>query len=101
MKIVVIDDHPVVKRGIIGILEEERVFEIRGEADEGSAALKLVNDAMPDIAIIDIQLKGNTDGIELVKAIHERHPRVLSPVISVNDGVIYAGRACRGDYITG
>ncbi len=95
MKIVVIDDHPVVRRGIISILEEERDFDIRGEADEGNAALKLVSDAMPDIAIIDIQLKGNIDGIELVKAIHERYLRVLSLVMSVNDGVIYAERAIK------
>ncbi len=95
MKILLVDDHPVVRKGMKNILEEHSGFEICGEADEGNSALKLINETEPDLAIVDIQIKGNINGIELVKAIKERHPKCKTLVMSMDDGTIYAERALK------
>jgi DNA-binding NarL/FixJ family response regulator len=95
MKILLVDDHPVVRKGMRSILEDNNTFEICGEADEGNEAIKLVQEKEPDLAIIDIQLKGNINGLELVKAIKDRYPRTVSLVMSMDDGSLYAERAIR------
>ncbi len=95
MKIVIVDDHPVVRKGIRSILEEENNFQVCGEAEEGNEALKLIRDICPDLAIVDIELKGNINGIELVKAIRERYSKTSTIVMSMDDGTIYAERAIK------
>ncbi len=95
MKIVIIDDHPVVRKGIKSILEEENNFQVCGEAEEGNEALRLIRDIDPDLAIVDIELKGNINGIELVRAIRERHSKTSTIVMSMDDGTIYAERAIK------
>jgi DNA-binding NarL/FixJ family response regulator len=95
MKILLVDDHPVVRKGIRSILEENSEFKICGEADEGNAAMKLVQDTSPDLIIVDIQLKGHINGLELVKAIKDRYPQTVSLVMSIDDGSTYAERAIR------
>lgn len=95
MKILIVDDHPVVRKGLRSILEESEGIKVCGEAEEGNVALKIIKEQKPDLAIIDIQLKGNINGIELVRAIKERYPRVNTLVMSVDDGSLYAERAIR------
>ena len=95
MKIILVDDHPVVRRGLRSILECERDFRVCGEAEEGNQAMKLIADTGPDLAIVDIELKGNINGLELIKAIHDRYPGTTTLVMSIDDGTLYAERAIR------
>ena len=66
-----------------------------GEAASADEAIKKINKNKPDIAIIDIQLEGNANGIDLVKSIKDRFPDIFTLVLSMHDESIYAERAIR------
>ncbi len=95
MKIILVDDHPVVRKGMRSVLESESGFEVCGEAEDGNTAMKLIREHEPELAVIDIELKGNINGIELVKAIKERYPKTSTLVMSIDDGTLYAERSIR------
>jgi len=95
IKIVIIDDHPVVRGGIAKFLEKEKDFKISGEAESANDAIKLIDEVHPDIAIIDLALKGDADGIELIKAVKSRFPGVRTLCLSMFEESVYAERAIR------
>ncbi len=95
MKILLVDDHPVVRKGIRSIFAGEASIEICGEAEDGNTALRLINSHHPDLVIVDIELKGAINGIELVRAVKERFPKIKTLVISMDDGTVYAERAIK------
>ncbi len=95
MKIVLVDDHPVVRKGLKSILEEEAGFTICGEAEDGNTAVKIIAETEPDLAIVDIELKGDIDGIELVAAVKVRFPHVKLLVMSMDDGTLYAEKSIK------
>jgi len=95
MKILLVDDHPIVRRGMKSILESEGNYIVCGEAEDANGALKIIGEVDPDLAIVDIELKGSTNGIELTKAIKERYPNIVTLVMSIDDGTLYAERAIR------
>jgi DNA-binding NarL/FixJ family response regulator len=92
MKIVIVDDHPVVRKGLKTILEENG-YTVCGEAEEGNTAVKVVADTEPDLAIVDIELKGSVNGIELISALKTRFSRLAILVMSMDDGTLYAERS--------
>lgn len=95
MNIILVDDHPVVRKGLKSILEESAGFKICGEAEDANSAIKLLSEMEPDLAIVDIELKGNVDGIELVGAIKVRFPHVKVLVMSMDDGTLYAEKSIK------
>lgn len=95
MKIVLVDDHPVVRKGLKSILEEETGYIICGEAEDGNSSIRIIADTEPDLVIVDIELKGNIDGIELVSAIKSRFPKITVLVMSMDDGTLYAERSIK------
>ena len=95
IKIILVDDHPVVRSGIAAFLEKEKDFRICGEAETADEAIKLINDVNPRIVIIDLALKGDADGIELIRAINARCPGVLTLCLSMFEESVYAERAIR------
>jgi DNA-binding NarL/FixJ family response regulator len=95
MKIVLVDDHPVVRKGLRSILEDNGSYSVCGEAEDGNEAIKLLNKHKPDLVIVDIELKGNINGIELVSAVCQRYPKIISLVMSIDDGTLYAERAIK------
>ena len=92
MKIAIVDDHPVVRKGLKTILEENG-YQVCGEAAEGNAAVKTVADTDPDLVIVDIELKGSINGIELISALKKRFGRLSILVMSMDDGTLYAERS--------
>jgi len=95
MKIVLVDDHPVVRKGLKSILEENAGFSVCGEAEDANSAIKIISETEPDLAIIDIELKGDIDGIELVAAIKGRFPHIKMLVMSMDDGTLYAEKSIK------
>jgi len=94
IKILIVDDHPVVREGLTAIINHEKDLVVCGCADDNHQALKAVAELKPEIVIADISLK-NSDGIELVKNIHHRYPKLTAIVLSVHDESVYAERALR------
>lgn len=68
--ILIADDHHLVRIGILSILKNEKEFEITGDIDNGTEALKLIKENKPDIAILDIDMPG-LSGLEIAKEIYD------------------------------
>ena len=100
--ILIVDDHPLVRERLGDVINREKDMEVCGEAEERFQAIELINQAPPDLAIIDITLK-NSDGLELIKDIHARWPKLPMLVVSMHDESLYAERVLRAGargYIT-
>jgi DNA-binding NarL/FixJ family response regulator len=93
-KIVIIDDHPSTRDGLATRIELETDLQFCGEAADVDSGLAVVQQQLPDLAIVDISLKtGN--GIDLIKQIKEKFPAVRMLVWSMYDESLYAERALR------
>jgi len=94
IRIIIIDDHHIVQLGLKKFFDSMEGFEVVAEAGDADSAIRLIDELGPDIAIIDISLKGNIDGIELTKAIKSRFStKVL--ILSMHDEMIFIDRALR------
>src|SRR5947207_2572472 len=93
-RILLVDDHPIVRERIRDIIEAEQGMVVCGQAEDRNGALAAIESSKPDMAIIDITLK-DSNGLELIKDIHARWPRLLMLVISMHDETLYAERALR------
>jgi DNA-binding NarL/FixJ family response regulator len=93
-KILIIDDHPVVREGLTMQIATQPDLEVCGEAEDVPGALALLASARPDLAIVDILLKKGS-GIELITRIRERYPSVRILVWSMYAENHYAERALR------
>ena len=78
IRVVVVDDHEIVRRGILAILEGDSEFQVVGEARDGQEALRIVRETRPDVALVDVRLP-EFSGIELCYHIQREAPgtRVL------------------------
>ncbi len=94
VKILLVDDHPIVRQGLAELIEQEEDLVICGEAQSGFEALQAIAAAKPDLAIVDISLQG-TNGLELIKQIKAGHSDVPVLVLSMHDETLYAERALR------
>lgn len=90
-KILIVDDHPVVREGLASILDHEQDFQVCGQAEDVTGALEAIAGVKPDIAIVDISLK-QSDGIELTKTLKARYPDIAVIILSVHDESVYAER---------
>ena len=101
-RILLVDDHPVVRDGLAEAINKERDLAVCAVADERHDALDAAEATHPDLAVIDLLLK-NSSGLELIKDLHARWPRLLILVVSMQDEQVYAERALRAGargYIT-
>ena len=94
VRIVVADDHALVREGIRRVLDEEPGFEVVAEAAEGEAALARVAELQPDVVVLDISMPG-LSGLEVARRLRERHPDVRALVLSMHDDTEYVLRAVR------
>lgn len=94
-KILIVDDHPLLRQGIRQVIEIEEDLRVSGEASTANEAIDLVNRDTPDVVIVDITLAGNVSGIELVKSLNERFPEIRTLVLTMHDESLYAERAIR------
>jgi DNA-binding NarL/FixJ family response regulator len=94
IRIFLVDDHPLVRHALRDALSHERGLEVCGEADDRDAALKGIAASAADLAIVDLRLK-TSDGLELIRDLRDRHPKVLSLVLSMQDESVTAERAVR------
>ena len=93
-KILVVDDHPLVRQGIAQFINQEKDMTVCGEASDGHEALSVIEDMDPDLVIVDIEMKG-LSGMELVRNMKVHYPKVPVLMLSMYDESLYAERALR------
>jgi DNA-binding NarL/FixJ family response regulator len=93
-KIIIVDDHPIVRHGLKQIITQTGEFEVVAEAEDANEAFRLISELQPDIACIDLSLKG-MGGIELIKWIRGNGFKNPILVISMHDEAVYAERALK------
>jgi len=93
-RVYVVDDHAIVRRGLAAMIGAEPDLEMCGEAEDCATATSEVGKLRPDIAIVDISLRGNS-GLELIKNIRVIDARIHIVVLSVHDESVYALRVLK------
>jgi DNA-binding NarL/FixJ family response regulator len=93
--VLVVDDHPLFRKGVVQLLSDEPDMEVRAQAGNAKEALDALRHHRLDLAVIDVSLEGGTDGIELTKAIRAERPRLPVLILSMHDESLYAERALR------
>jgi DNA-binding NarL/FixJ family response regulator len=93
-RILVVDDHPLMRDAFRDLLEEERDLEIVGESESISKAVQLLEERKPDLLLVDISLEDG-NGLELIKQARALLPEILIVVVSMHDERLYAERALR------
>lgn len=93
-RIVIVDDHPLFRKGLEQLIHSDGTFEVCGEASNASEAMEVIRKLDPDLAIVDLSLPG-ANGIELIKNIRAEFPKLPILVLSMHDESLYALRALR------
>lgn len=93
-KILLVDDHPLMRRGQADLLEREPDFVVCGEAGTARAALEAIPKLRPDLVLLDMALP-DKDGLELIKDIQALYPGLPVLAMSMQDESLYAARVLR------
>ena len=93
-RLLIVDDHPLMRKGLRMTLEAELDLDVVGEAADADEALVLYDRLRPDLVLVDVSLRG-TNGLELVKHLVARDEKVKALVVSRHDEDLYAERAVR------
>ncbi|MER6800317.1 response regulator, partial [Amycolatopsis mediterranei] len=91
LRLLIADDHAVVRAGLRALLEGEEGFEVAGEASSGEDAVRLAGQLVPDVVLMDLRFAGVNQGIDGVEAI--RRLAIAAPGVPVVMLTSYAGRA--------
>src|SRR5260370_464686 len=93
-RILLVDDHPVLRKGLVRLIDSKHEFLVCGEASTAQDAMALIRKLGPDLVIVDIGLPG-TSGIELTKTIRAEFPKLPVLILSMHEEALYATRALR------
>ena len=93
-RVMIVDDHPLVRDGLERIIASQPDLVVGGEAASADDALQMLAAAKPDVLITDLTLSGK-NGLELIKDLHVSHPGLPVLVVSMHEEELYAERALR------
>jgi DNA-binding NarL/FixJ family response regulator len=94
INVFLVEDHPIFRKGLAQLINNEKDMSICGEAEDTLIAMKSIKESKPDIAIVDITLKDRS-GIDLIKDARLQFPKMPIIVLSMHDEKIYAERSLR------
>jgi DNA-binding NarL/FixJ family response regulator len=101
-RVLLVDDHPVVREGLAESINRENDLTVCAQAEDHRGALRAIETTHPELIVVDLMLR-DSSGMELIKDIHARWPRLLILVVSMHDETLYAERVLRAGaqgYIT-
>jgi DNA-binding NarL/FixJ family response regulator len=96
IRIMLADDHPIVREGLASVLETQPDFDVVGQANDGAEAVELVTTLRPDVVLLDLEMPG-MDGVQALRAMRARDPAVKALVFTAFDtderiiGAVQAG----------
>jgi DNA-binding NarL/FixJ family response regulator len=91
-RILIVDDHSIVRRGLAGLINQEPELIVSDEAENATRALEIIESGHIDLAIIDISMEG-MNGIQLTEQIKTHRPDIPVVILSMHDELSYAKRA--------
>jgi len=94
VRVLVVDDHPLLRVGLVEMIQQEPDMEVCGQAGGADEAVRLIEEHGPDLMTLDISLPGKS-GLELLKDLRHRYPELHVLVVSMHDESLYAERALR------
>jgi DNA-binding NarL/FixJ family response regulator len=86
--ILIADDHPLLRDGIVQLLSKEADFEVVGQAADGEEAVKLAGEKSPDVVVMDIEMP-KLDGLDATRQIKAAHPEISVLVLTIHDDEEY------------
>jgi DNA-binding NarL/FixJ family response regulator len=93
-RVVIVDDHPIVRHGVSRLLNREEDLSVTGEAEDIATALKLLEEDLPDVVLVDLVLDGES-GLDLIETIRKRWPALPVLVVSMHDAPDYLERVLK------
>ncbi|QOV88961.1 response regulator [Humisphaera borealis] len=93
-RIFIVDDHPIVRQGLVQLINKEPDMEVVGEGEDVYESIRAIRTASPDLCLVDVSLKSG-DGLELMKEIKSSNPEQAVLILSMHDEKLYAERALR------
>jgi DNA-binding NarL/FixJ family response regulator len=93
-RVLIVDDHPIFRFGLAGLITEQSHLEVCGHADSAPIALDSMRRLKPDLVLLDLSLRG-TNGIELIKLMKSEEPSLPILVISMHDEAVFGLRALK------
>jgi DNA-binding NarL/FixJ family response regulator len=81
-KVLIVDDHPLFRNGLRQVIQSDSRFELAGEAGDGAAAWKLIQEKKPDVAVLDVNLPGLT-GLEITRKIRDKKLRTRVIILTM------------------
>lgn len=93
-RILVVDDHPIVRERLTEVIDQEPDMRVCGEAEDHKGALAVAAKTSPDLVIVDLLLKGS-HGLDLIKDLRLRQPATAILVVSMHEESLHAERAIR------
>jgi two-component system invasion response regulator UvrY len=94
IRIMLVDDHAVVRAGVRRLLEQDAKFTVVAEAESGERAYQIFGEHLPDVTIIDLSMPG-IGGMETIKRIVARYPTAKILVLSMHENVAFASQALK------
>ena len=95
-RVLIVDDHELMRNGLRLLIDSEPDFEICGEAVDETSARRMIRESKPDVAVVDLTLHGGS-GLDLIKWITQHHPETKTIVSTMHNEQIYGTShpACR------
>lgn len=93
-RLMIVDDHPLVRSGIRSLIQLEDDLDVCGEAEDHAGALEIIAAGQPDLVLVDISLK-NSNGLNLLRDIAQNYPQVMTLAVSMHDEYTYAFRCLK------
>ncbi|MGE5303419.1 MAG: response regulator [Alphaproteobacteria bacterium] len=84
MRVLLVDDHTLFRKGLVGILEKDKEFQVVGEAENGAEAINKAKELRPDLVVMDIHMPG-TNGIDATRRIRELLPSSKVVILTVSE----------------
>ncbi len=94
VRILILDDHPLCRKGLTQLIHSESSFQVVGEAETVEQGLRRVEETQPHVVIVDLSLRGES-GLDFVKAMKNEHPDVKLLILSMHEEIFFAEQSLR------